>query len=113
MPIPPRFKIKSAEIDRRFPKSLYMTMCRDALVRRVRHGNGRMSPMAEGFQDYHRIRSGPSSTLALAQWICRSVIENPPMFPDHVDCGLHIICQNDKLGRPAVVMGAKTHDVDP
>ena len=46
MPIPLRFKTRSAEIDRRFPKSLYMTMCRDALVRQVRYGNGRMSPMA-------------------------------------------------------------------
>ena len=45
MPIPLGFKTKSAEIDRRFPKGLYMTMCRDALVQ-VRYGNGRMRLMA-------------------------------------------------------------------
>src|SRR4030095_9646524 len=53
MPIPLRFKTRSAEIDRHFPKSLYMTVCRDALVLRVRYGNGRMSPMGEGFQNGH------------------------------------------------------------
>jgi hypothetical protein len=46
MPIPLRFNTSSAEIDGRFPKSLYMTMCRDALVPQMSYDNGRMSPMA-------------------------------------------------------------------
>ena len=34
------------------------------------------------------------------------------MFPSHVNSGFHIVSQNDELGRPAVVVAAKTHDVD-
>jgi hypothetical protein len=37
-------KRRSAEIDRGFLKSLYMTMSRDALVLQVRYGNGQISP---------------------------------------------------------------------
>ena len=34
------------------------------------------------------------------------------MLPGHLDGGFHIVCQDDELGRPAVVMGAKAYDVD-
>ena len=34
------------------------------------------------------------------------------MFPGHVDCGPHIVRQDDKLRWPAVIMGAKADDVD-
>ena len=34
------------------------------------------------------------------------------MFPRLVYGGFHTVGQDDKLGRPAVVMGAKTYDVD-
>ena len=34
------------------------------------------------------------------------------MFPRHIDGGFHAIGQDDELGRPAVVMAAKAHDVD-
>jgi len=34
------------------------------------------------------------------------------MLPGHVDCGFHIVGQNNELGRPAVIMGAKADDVD-
>jgi hypothetical protein len=34
------------------------------------------------------------------------------MLPSHLDGGFHTVGQDDKLGRPAVVMGAKTYDVD-
>jgi hypothetical protein len=34
------------------------------------------------------------------------------MFPGHVDGRFHIVSQDDKLGRAAVIMGAKTYDVD-
>ena len=34
------------------------------------------------------------------------------MFPSHVNSGFHIVSQNDELGRPAVVVAAKTNDVD-
>ena len=34
------------------------------------------------------------------------------MFPSHLDSGFHIDCQDNKLRRPAVAMGAKTYDVD-
>ena len=34
------------------------------------------------------------------------------MFPSHLDGGLHTVGEDDELGRPAVVMGAKTYDVD-
>ena len=34
------------------------------------------------------------------------------MFPSHLDGGFHVVCQDDKLGRSAVVMGAKADDVD-
>jgi hypothetical protein len=30
------------------------------------------------------------------------------MFPSHLDGGSHIVCQNDKLRWPSVVMGAKS-----
>ena len=33
------------------------------------------------------------------------------MFPNHLDGGSHIVGQDDKLGRAAVVMGAKADDV--
>jgi hypothetical protein len=33
------------------------------------------------------------------------------MFPSHLDSGSHIVCQDDELRRPAVIMGA-TYDVD-
>jgi hypothetical protein len=36
----------------------------------------------------------------------------PAMFPSHLDGGFHIFCQDDKLRRSAVVMGAKAYDVD-
>ena len=34
------------------------------------------------------------------------------MFPSHLDSGFHIVCQDNELRWSAVVMGAKTHDVD-
>ena len=34
------------------------------------------------------------------------------MLPSHLDGGFHTVGQDDKLGRPAVVMGAKAYDVD-
>jgi len=34
------------------------------------------------------------------------------MLPSLNDGGFHVVCQDDELGRPAVVMGAKTYDVD-
>ena len=34
------------------------------------------------------------------------------MFPSHVDGGSHVVCQDDELRRPAVIMGAKAYDVD-
>ncbi len=34
------------------------------------------------------------------------------MFPSHVDGGFHTVGEDDELRRPAVVMGAKTYDVD-
>jgi hypothetical protein len=34
------------------------------------------------------------------------------MFPSLVDSGFHIVSQDDEFRRPAVVMGAKAHDVD-
>ena len=34
------------------------------------------------------------------------------MFPSHLDGGFHIVGQDDELGRTAVIMGAKTYDVD-
>jgi hypothetical protein len=34
------------------------------------------------------------------------------MFPSHLDSGSHIVCQDDELRRPAVIMGAKAYDVD-
>jgi hypothetical protein len=37
----------------------------------------------------------------------------PAMFPGHVDRGSHIVGQDDELRRSAVIMGAKTYDVDP
>jgi hypothetical protein len=33
------------------------------------------------------------------------------MFPSHFDGGFHVVCQNDKLGWPAVIMGAEAYDV--
>jgi hypothetical protein len=33
------------------------------------------------------------------------------MLPGHLDGGFHTVGQDDKLGRPAVVMAPKTHDV--
>jgi hypothetical protein len=33
------------------------------------------------------------------------------MFPGHVDCGFHIVCEDDKLRGSAVIMGAKADDV--
>jgi hypothetical protein len=35
------------------------------------------------------------------------------MFPRLSDGGFHTVRQNDELGWSAVVMGAKTYDVDP
>jgi len=34
------------------------------------------------------------------------------MFPSYLDGGFHTVCQDDELGRSAVVKGAKTYDVD-
>jgi len=34
------------------------------------------------------------------------------MLPSHLDGGFHTVGQDDKLGRPAVVIRAKTYDVD-
>ena len=34
------------------------------------------------------------------------------MFPSHLDGGSHVVCQDDELRRPAVVMGAEADDVD-
>ena len=34
------------------------------------------------------------------------------MFPSHLDGGFHIVGQDDELRWSAVVMGAKTYDVD-
>jgi hypothetical protein len=36
----------------------------------------------------------------------------PSMLPSHLDGGFHVVCQNDKLGWSAVIMGAKADDVD-
>jgi hypothetical protein len=35
----------------------------------------------------------------------------PSVFPSHLDGGFHVVCQNDKLGWSAVIMGAKADDV--
>ena len=35
------------------------------------------------------------------------------MLPSGLDGGFHIVSQNYEFRRPAVVMGAKTYDVDP
>jgi hypothetical protein len=50
----------------------------------------------------------------LVQWICRSVIGSPRRHvPTTIfDGGFHVVGQDDELRRPAVVMGAKTYDVD-
>jgi hypothetical protein len=34
------------------------------------------------------------------------------MFPGHLDGGFHIVSQDDELRRPAVIVRAKTYDVD-
>ena len=34
------------------------------------------------------------------------------MLPSLNDGGFHVVCQDDKLGWSAVIMGAKAHDVD-
>jgi hypothetical protein len=34
------------------------------------------------------------------------------MFPSHLDGGSHIVSQDDKLRRPAVIKGAEAHDID-
>jgi hypothetical protein len=34
------------------------------------------------------------------------------MFPGHLDGGSHIVCEDDELRRPAVIMGAEAHDID-
>jgi hypothetical protein len=34
------------------------------------------------------------------------------MLPSHLDGGFHIVSQDDELRRSAVVIGAKTYDVD-
>ena len=53
------------------------------------------------------------SSARLVRWIYRTGIESPPsMLPSHLDGGFHTVGQDDKLGRPAVVMGAKAYDVD-
>jgi hypothetical protein len=36
----------------------------------------------------------------------------PSMFPSHLDGGFHIVGQHYKLRRSAVIVGAKTNDVD-
>jgi hypothetical protein len=33
------------------------------------------------------------------------------VFPSHLDGGFYVVCQNDKLGWSAVIMGAKADDV--
>jgi hypothetical protein len=33
------------------------------------------------------------------------------VFPSQLDGGFHVVCQNDKLGWPAGIMGAKGCDV--
>ena len=33
------------------------------------------------------------------------------MLPSNLDGGFHVVCQNDKLGWSAVMMGAKADDV--
>jgi hypothetical protein len=54
----------------------------------------------------------PLSSPRLVRWIYRSAIESPPpMFPSHLDGRFHIVRQDDKLRRTAVVMGAKAYDV--
>jgi hypothetical protein len=37
----------------------------------------------------------------------------PSMLPSDVDGGFHVVGQDDELGRPAVVIAPKTHDVKP
>jgi hypothetical protein len=34
------------------------------------------------------------------------------MFPSYLDGGFHVVCQDDKLARSAVVIRAKTYDVN-
>jgi len=34
------------------------------------------------------------------------------MLPSHLDGGFHTVGKNDEFRRPAVIMGAKAHDVD-
>ena len=67
------------------------------------------SPLCEPQQDFFSVhsrrlteRAAPLlSSPVLARWTCRS----------HLDGGAHVVCQNDELGRPAIVMGAKAYDV--
>ncbi len=49
--------------------------------------------------------------------LCCGLVEawleiRPSMFPSHLDGGFHIVSQDNKLRRSAVVVGAETYDVD-
>src|SRR4030095_11833619 len=35
----------------------------------------------------------------------------PSVFPSHLDGGFHVVCQDDELRRPAVIMDAKADDI--
>ena len=53
------------------------------------------------------------SSARLARWTYQSATESPSLLlPGHLDGGFHIVSQDNKLRRPAVVMGAKARDVD-
>jgi hypothetical protein len=34
------------------------------------------------------------------------------VFPSHVDGRFHVVCQNDELRRPAVIISAEAYDED-
>ena len=62
------------------------------------------------------VSQNPQRPLFHLLCLCGGFVEprlevRPTVFPRHLDGGFHVVCQNDKLRRSAVVIRAEAHDV--